>query len=325
MDVAARTRLRHPQYYFKDGSMIIFVSGPFSTLTCLTHIFVKCAGTLYNIHQSVFEQRSRVIADLMNLPQGECSNLEGKSDEHPIVLAGLQASEFEFLLVYMYNQSVCFRGILSSFCDLALRVVVSQQEAEPSIPYLVALMKMSGFFEVPDARSFAIKNLERHAEFSPALQLQLARQYDVAQWLEPAFRALVWTPLKKITVEDAATIGGTAYYVLSQTKVRIDDLIRAIAYCPPPLVPGFCDDPERCELHWNNAWWQGYAKVLLHPDRTFRSSHIFKELFDTDSIPQVCTSCFRFTLDDIYENRNPSIVIEDYIETGLEKLKRMLP
>ena len=70
--------------------------------------------------------------------------------------------------------------------------------------FIVLVLKVSNFLDIPDGKEWAIKELPGLATFSPLLQLELTQKYHIDQWIEPAFRALMTVPLQDINVDKAA-------------------------------------------------------------------------------------------------------------------------
>jgi hypothetical protein len=138
-------------------------------------------------------------------------------------------------------------------------------------------------------------------DFTPFLQLQLAREFRIKEWVDPAFRNLINKPLEDINLAQATQMGDMPYYVLSQTKRHIDAHVRNIAFVPPPVHGSFlCSANNDCEEAWNKAWWLGFAKHILHPDSPLSGCEAMHVLNDV-RIPGMCDNCLRNTMDDIWE------------------------
>jgi hypothetical protein len=65
--------------------------------------------TLFRVHRFIF-QNSEVFQDMFSVPQGDGGTIEGTDDEHPLVLPGYLAYDFEQLLKVLLPQYVkhCF-------------------------------------------------------------------------------------------------------------------------------------------------------------------------------------------------------------------------
>ncbi|KAJ7903887.1 hypothetical protein B0H13DRAFT_2523335 [Mycena leptocephala] len=121
---------------------------------------------------------------------------------------------------------------------------------------------------IPSGVKYAIAKLPTHDDFTPALQLRLARQYSILHWADLGFRSLVYRRLKNITQADAENMGVVAFHKLLQVHCQIDELNRGLAFSPPTVLHSAgCLDENVCTRLWESAWWSGYAKQLLHPER----------------------------------------------------------
>ncbi|TRM60617.1 hypothetical protein BD626DRAFT_549597 [Schizophyllum amplum] len=76
----ARTPTRDETFYLEDGSCILLVD-----------------NTLFNVHRTILSKDGSLFSTLLSLPQGQV-DVEGRSDERPIVLLGDSAEEFRHFL-----------------------------------------------------------------------------------------------------------------------------------------------------------------------------------------------------------------------------------
>jgi len=61
---------------------------------------------LFKVPREPLEAESIVFRDMFLLPQGDMTEIEGLSDENPVVLKGIQQDEFEQLLTVLLSRSV---------------------------------------------------------------------------------------------------------------------------------------------------------------------------------------------------------------------------
>ncbi|KAK7048650.1 BTB domain-containing protein [Favolaschia claudopus] len=87
-------------YYFEDGSCIIAVE-----------------NTLFNVHRTILSKDSSSFHTMFSLPQGE-NEIEGRSDNNPILLTGDTVAEFRHFLWALYALPPELRIIHSSDADL---------------------------------------------------------------------------------------------------------------------------------------------------------------------------------------------------------------
>ncbi|EIM82171.1 uncharacterized protein STEHIDRAFT_161516 [Stereum hirsutum FP-91666 SS1] len=278
---------RHERYYFNDGSLVL-----------------QCEGVLYNVHPCLLSACSALFQDMLSLPQsgrnqqpGELEPTAGSSNTHPVAITSMKA-DFDNLLLYIYD---------------------SYLQKNPSLEYLLSILKMSHFYIIEDGLQYAFNALEKHTGLTAQLRMHLALQYNHHQWIEPVFRGLITRPANKFTLDDVAQIGTEAYFVVTHTQARLDHLIRSMACWPPTVLHGLsCEDQEACDEMWENTWWGGFTKQLFHPDRPANLFDALETLHDI-YIPGFNAVCKMKTLDKLMEN-SPLERVEVIIRAGIRAL-----
>lgn len=83
-----RAVARDNTYYFSDGSCVLRVE-----------------STLFNVHRTILSKDSSSFGAMFDLPvpQGGRAELEGSSDDNPIVLTGDTVAEFKNFLWALYS------------------------------------------------------------------------------------------------------------------------------------------------------------------------------------------------------------------------------
>ena len=115
--------------------------------------------------------------------------------------------------------------------------------------------------------------------------------YRIDQWVEPAFRQLMATTTTELSFTDAQWIGLQYFYILVQTKAKIDQHRRNVSFSTPDAVNDpFCVHAEDCNQAWATEWWRGLAPQLLHPTESCSEDQIL-DAFDTVLIPGMCDAC----------------------------------
>lgn len=151
------------------------------------------------------------------------------------------------------------------------------------------------------------------------LRMNIALRYNRPQWIEPAFRDLVSRPCKDLSLKDVAEMGTEAYFAVTQTQSRLDHLVKSIAFWPPEVEHSIhCYTHASCKAIWEKAWWSGYAKLLLHPDRPTDLYQAVTELEST-GIPGFNAMCKVWTLDSMRDN-SAFAQVEEIIREGIEAL-----
>jgi len=91
--------------------------------------------------------------------------------------------------------------------------------------FIVSVLEVLNFLNIPDGKEWAIKEFPGLATFSPILQFKLTWRYCIDQWIEPAFQALMNITLQDININEAARIGLPFYNILVCTKFQIEAIV----------------------------------------------------------------------------------------------------
>ncbi|KAJ7833969.1 hypothetical protein B0H14DRAFT_2166569, partial [Mycena olivaceomarginata] len=241
-DTTNPSKQHHPAFYIPDGSALTIQP-----------------GILYRLHSSISTSRSRLFGPMFSLQHsapGTC--IEGVTDDNPVLLPlplNSTAADFDNLLLYLYK---------------------GPSEHPKTVEFFISVLQLSTFFQLDDGVAYAITEFERKGDkFDPPLQFQLARMFRVDQWIEPAFRSLMDLPDSSLTLRKLGQIGETGCYHLIRTKDKIRRIRARLAFGTPKLRPfRDCDTPGSCEYHWAKEWWEGFARLIHHPDTPLRFGDI---------------------------------------------------
>jgi hypothetical protein len=183
----------------------------------------------------------------------------------------------------------------------------------------MSILKLSVFLEVKDGENWALAELPRLSNFSPALKLEVARKYRVDNWVEPAFRELMTIPLQDFEISDVHRIGLTYYAILVNTKAKIDDHRRSLAFRAPDIVCGiFCTTKAACAISWASEWWRGIGKQLLHPEAALTGRQVHTGL-DNVRLPYMCLDCQQQTIE-MVKSTGAFIKEEKMVDDALEQI-----
>ncbi|KZT11817.1 uncharacterized protein LAESUDRAFT_153623 [Laetiporus sulphureus 93-53] len=80
--------VRDSTYYLADGDCTLRVE-----------------NTLFKVHRTVLSEDSSVFVGMFELPSEEDADMDGSSDDHPVVLIGDTVAEFEQFLWLLYSRS----------------------------------------------------------------------------------------------------------------------------------------------------------------------------------------------------------------------------
>ncbi|TDL14640.1 hypothetical protein BD410DRAFT_809567 [Rickenella mellea] len=211
--------------------------------------YIKVENVIYCIHQGILRAKSVVFNELFETGGEGVS--DGKMFQKPIFLPQVTSKEFDNLLTYIYNRWT----------------------PPPYKPQdLVDVLRLSALWEIENGTHWAIYHIETlpKGAISAAHRLCLSRQYQIHQWIGPAFRELVKIPLTYLSAEDEAMIGWRTYQVLAKLREALEVERKRAAFAPPPIqTPSFmCNDHTKCVQAWKEEWWKKVGKKMLHPDWT---------------------------------------------------------
>lgn len=134
---------------------------------------------------------------------------------------------------------------------------------------LADILKVSTQWEVESGRVWAIHHLETTPSVPASLRLHLARRYAVPNWIEPAFRDLVFNiSLGDLRGDDFTHLGYPVYILISKLKEAIEQERRVVAYLAPDCRThnAACTNSDRCSLIWRETWWLKIGRRLLNPE-----------------------------------------------------------
>ncbi|KAI6146765.1 hypothetical protein BKA82DRAFT_145948 [Pisolithus tinctorius] len=171
--------------------------------------------SLFRIPREPLEAESTVFRDMFLLPQGESETVEGQSDTCPVILQGISKKEFESLLrALMYKKHGTNRG-LDLDCD-----------------QWISVLKLSTMWEFVGLRNAVIQHLDIPSELvDPIDKVVLALQYNIREWLLPAFLALAQRPAL-ISIEEGRRIGFENALKLASVreKLRLEMVVEEFTF-----------------------------------------------------------------------------------------------
>ncbi|KAH7919166.1 hypothetical protein BV22DRAFT_1134035 [Leucogyrophana mollusca] len=273
-------------------------------------VVIQVEQLLYRLPVALLKKRSRVFSDLFSLPRsGSICSTEGLSDGELIILHGYSSREFNCLLDYLFGRSP--------------NDTQAGSKSQCSVPFLISLLKMSSVFKISDGKSYAIAEMETHPELDLATKLQLCFQYNLVQWLTPAFQQLISLPIEELREEDVLKIPSKILHSFIQVKHQMTTHRLTLASIPPPAMAGFaCHTPLTCADTWERAWKEGPAEMLRHPD-TFYSGREILDQLESVEISDVCDSCRDFSVINVKESG--SLLLEEhFIENKITELASWL-
>ncbi|TFK66805.1 hypothetical protein BDN72DRAFT_859596 [Pluteus cervinus] len=228
----ADSYVRSDRYWF-DERVMVYAAG--------TVLFRVAVGRL-TLHSGVFEQ-------LMGIPSG---NPQDGTEEHPIMLAGVEPEEFSAFLGWLYH-------VYGS--EGKANTPLNMSEIE-----LLHILKLSQLYMAPDGVEFAFHHLNG-LNLSPSRQLELGLQFDLHIWVFASVKSLLLIPLDSLEKVDLDRIGFEVYVILMKGRERLAKERHLIATYPPVRSESThvgCTI-ARCDRVWKEVWWMVIARRILHP------------------------------------------------------------
>ena len=194
-----------------------------------------------------------------------------------------------------------------------------RNDDDQSIEYLLSILKLSHLWIIDIGQQYAIKYLSYRPDFDVCLKMNLARKYDIEEWIAPAFRALVRQDLNDFSMADIATMGFDTYTIVSRTKERIAKERLYSAYtCPEPQKAQSCKDHTGCIQEWQASWWTGFCRHLLHPEKLITGEKALAKL-ETAKFKIMSEACLELTLEELRRSRLFSYM-DDFVDEGIKEL-----
>ncbi|KAL1693035.1 hypothetical protein GGG16DRAFT_123562 [Schizophyllum commune] len=195
---------RHGTYYLDDGDVVVHVE-----------------DTLYRLH-SFHLQRATTRFDAITKSLGDHAGVkEGGSDDHPLVLEGVQSLDFAHLLWFFYDSAYKWSGII----DHALT------------PKWESVLLVAETFDMKQVAKVACFALGRAGALSDVRKIGLAAKHDLGKdWAVEELKRVIAREAP-LTTEEGRELGTDLTVMLAasrETQVRnqtLDSKPCAVTYC----------------------------------------------------------------------------------------------
>jgi hypothetical protein len=197
----------------------------------------------------------------------------------------------------------------------------SWSDAERSLEELIAVLRLSHFFDVQCGTSYAVHHLSTHTALTASMRLYLAMTYDVDQWVAIAFYDLMKKSILTITENDERLLGRVGYRLLVRTHARVEEHRTNLAFCAPvvshgPNCAGEYTQRE-CTRMWEEAWFgrngtPGMVAALLDARLPGAALYATVDQFQVAGMSNGCRRQTLATLEDTAEKQS-SLKQEDVI------------
>ncbi|RXW13993.1 hypothetical protein EST38_g11861 [Candolleomyces aberdarensis] len=137
-------------------------------------IFFKVEQFILEAPRYRFAEHSEVFETMFQLPAGSDGTVEGRDEEHPIVLEGYQAAHFHALLKILYPTP-----------DDSIFGIFKLEKEE-----WVGVLNLSTRWSMKKIRKHAINELSK-VSLNPMEKIALGRDHKVAKWFRDGLTELV--------------------------------------------------------------------------------------------------------------------------------------
>ena len=126
-----------------------------------------------------------------------------------------------------------------------------REEDEVTLPYLLAVLRLSKFWGIRKGIKHAIRALNHRSDFQPFLKMNYALKYDIEEWIEPAFRQIVNHSRIHYRRAKIDTMGVDTFRLIMRTRIDTIQYRLSMAYTVPDMVQSKeCMDSYRCQQDW---------------------------------------------------------------------------
>ncbi|KAI6015576.1 hypothetical protein EDC04DRAFT_643609 [Pisolithus marmoratus] len=182
----------------------------------MSFVTLQVEDCLFRVPRRTLEAQSPVFRDMFSLPPPPDVEVEGSSDEYPIVLPEpVKADDFRRLLKVLLPTSV-----------------YGQRLPKGDHDGWISVLKLSRMWQMEDLHTLALRNLKYPAGWkSAAEKLALALELEIKDWIIHGVNELARRP-EPISIEDSQILGlETALKVAAVRESLAADGSRLVAGC----------------------------------------------------------------------------------------------
>lgn len=182
----------------------------------MTFVTLQVEDYLFRVPRQTLEAQSLVFRNMFSMPPPPDVEVEGSSDERPIVLPEpVKARDFKRLL-----------KVLLPTGFFGPRLPKGDYDA------WISVLKLSRMWEMEDLHSLALRNLKYPTGWKSAVEkLALALEHEITDWIVPGVNELARRQ-EPISVEDTQILGlETALKVAAVRESLVTDGFRLTAGC----------------------------------------------------------------------------------------------
>ncbi|KAH7338076.1 hypothetical protein B0J17DRAFT_660678 [Rhizoctonia solani] len=175
---------RHCKFYLEDAQLVV----------------LQVEDTLFRVHKRLL-LKSETFSDMFKVPKGTDDEKEEGTSDHPIVLKGVAASDFEALLATLYaSYHPTHPGQIAPGLENSV---------------LLAAFRLVHMWNFSDLRVYLLPVVE--GALGDIDRILFAREFDVQSWLAPAHKNLCQRP-EPLTIEEAKKLGFDSLLLISRMR-----------------------------------------------------------------------------------------------------------
>ncbi|THH33082.1 hypothetical protein EUX98_g1095 [Antrodiella citrinella] len=243
-------------------------------------LYFEVQGKIFRIHEDILVARSTFFKQMFSLPREGVREVEGQTEEAPIVVPGVTSQDFTSVLLFLYGREFdrCHKFSEDS---------------------LAGILRLSNKWQIPGGRAFVIPQLTAQSDIDPVVWFSLASHERVRQWFMPSFVAAA---AKSFTEDDIFLIGvtWTAYF----TQLREQQLnFRRLAYFTQPPTRAELDEcPSECHKKWPLIW-RYFHVAWFYADGFLGYKELLDMLEEVNAVNHgICETCFEAVEEDLQNN-----------------------
>ncbi|PFH50452.1 hypothetical protein AMATHDRAFT_145051 [Amanita thiersii Skay4041] len=143
---------------------------------------------LFKVPKHLFLKHSEIFRDTFSVPITEGAVPDGSSDEHPFSLEGITIREFSLFLRCLYP------------LDLSPTSFTLELEE------WVSVLKLAKLYQIKEIVTLAVERMAPLLAEKPSLQIHLAKQYQITEWMLPGLSKLIQSD-RALNEKDVELIG----------------------------------------------------------------------------------------------------------------------
>ena len=160
---------------------------------------------------------------------------------------------------------------------------------------------------IPTVHSYAvdhINHIHKRALVHPTILLALGRCHGIPEWIGPAIRHLIDTPLSSIASDPEVLpyMSLETHLVITRLRDKLQlQKLHLTLRAPDVTHAKDCADNRACSNAWDSTWLNIVGRKVLHPDVFQPSWPEIKTCAESLQVPEMCHLCFLRVLSNVWD------------------------